>query len=48
MSVPKNLRRDTGGLAPGQIGGHRKRVLSDADADWLRDRVRSGHSPCAS
>ncbi|WP_028178517.1 helix-turn-helix domain-containing protein, partial [Bradyrhizobium japonicum] len=25
----KNLRRDTGGLAPGQIGGHKKRVLSD-------------------
>ncbi|WLB24647.1 helix-turn-helix domain-containing protein [Bradyrhizobium japonicum] len=31
----KNLRRDTGGLAPGQIGGHKKRVLSDANADWL-------------
>ncbi|MHC2279070.1 transposase [Bradyrhizobium diazoefficiens] len=38
----KNLRRDTGGLAPGQIGGHKKRVLSDANADWLRKRIRSG------
>ncbi|RXG83587.1 transposase [Bradyrhizobium vignae] len=38
----KNLRRDTGGLSPGQIGGHKKRVLSDANADWLRKRIRSG------
>ncbi|MHC2563057.1 transposase [Bradyrhizobium liaoningense] len=30
------------GLAPGQIGGHKKRVLSDANADWLRKRIRSG------
>jgi len=26
----KNLRRDTGGLAPGEIGGHKKPVLSAA------------------
>jgi transposase len=38
----KNLRRDTGGLSPGKIGGHKKRVLSGANADWLRKRVRSG------
>jgi transposase len=38
----KNLRRDTGGLSPGQIGGLKKRVLSDANADWLRKRTRSG------
>jgi len=38
----KNLRRDTGGLSPGKIGGHKKRVLSDANADWLRKRIRSG------
>jgi len=38
----KNLRRDTGGLSLGKIGGHKKRVLSDANADWLRKRIRSG------
>ncbi|WP_407179807.1 IS630 family transposase [Bradyrhizobium sp. STM 3562] len=38
----KNLRRDTGSLAPGKIGGHKKRVRSDANADWLRKRIRSG------
>ena len=38
----KNLRRDTGGLSPGKIGGHKKRVLSDSNADWLRKRIRSG------
>jgi transposase len=38
----KNLRRDTGGLSPGKIGGHKKRVLSNANADWLRKRIRSG------
>ena len=32
----------TGGLSPGKIGGHKKRVLSDANADWLRKRIRSG------
>jgi transposase len=35
----KNLRRDTGGLSPGKIGGHKKRVLSGANADWLRKRI---------
>jgi transposase len=38
----KNLRRETGGVCPGKIGGHKKRVLSDANADWLRKRIRSG------
>ncbi|MGY2803841.1 putative transposase [Bradyrhizobium sp. USDA 4506] len=38
----KNLRRDTGSLSPGKIGGHKKRVLSDTNADWLRERIRSG------
>src|ERR1700747_1421746 len=34
----KNLRRETGGVSPGKIGGHKKRVLSGANADWLRER----------
>ncbi len=38
----KNLRRETGGLAPGKIGGHKKPVLSGTNADWLRKRIRSG------
>jgi len=38
----KNLRRDTGGVSPGKIGGHKKRVLSGTTADWLRERIRSG------
>ena len=38
----KNLRRETGGVSPGKIGGHKKPVLSGANADWLRRRIRSG------
>jgi putative transposase len=38
----KNLRRETGGVSPGKIGGHKKPVLSGANADWLRKRVVSG------
>ncbi len=38
----KNLRRETGSVSPGKIGGHKKKVLSGANADWLRERIRSG------
>jgi len=38
----KNLRRETGSLSPGKIGGHKKPVLSGVNADWLRERIRSG------
>ena len=38
----KNLRRETGSLSHGKIGGHKKPVLSDANAEWLRKRIRSG------
>ena len=38
----KNLRREAGGVAPGKIGGHKKPVLSGANADWLRKRIRLG------
>jgi hypothetical protein len=31
----KNLRRETGGVAPGKIGGHKKPVLSGADLPLL-------------
>jgi transposase-like protein len=36
VSKWRKLRRETGGLAPGQIGGHKKRTLSDERAEWLR------------
>jgi putative transposase len=38
----KNLKRETGGVSPRKIGGHKKPVLSGTNADWLRKRVRSG------
>src|ERR1700681_931345 len=41
----KNLRRETGGLSPHKLGGHKKPVLAGANADWLRTRIRSGPSP---
>jgi putative transposase len=28
----------TGSVAPGQIGGHKRRTIRDAHADWLRQR----------
>ena len=35
----KNLRRETGGVSPGKIGGHKKPVLSGAKAEYLRNRA---------
>jgi putative transposase len=34
------LRR-TGSVSPGQVGGHKPRVLSGAHGDWLRRRMLS-------
>jgi putative transposase len=31
--------RLTGSVSPGQVGGHKPRVLSGAHADWLRRRM---------
>lgn len=42
VSKWKKLRRETGGLKPGQIGGRKKRVLSGSCAAWLRERVAGG------
>lgn len=36
------LKRATGSLAPGKVGGHKKRTLSGEPAAWLRERCRSG------
>ena len=38
----KNLRRETGGVSPAEIGGHKKRVLSGANADcetWIKTNM---------
>ena len=35
-------QRETGSLAPDQVGGHKKPKLRGEPADWLRDRCRSG------
>jgi transposase len=35
------LKRRTGHVAPGKIGGHRKPTLSGDKADWLRARMRA-------
>lgn len=42
VSKWKKLRRETGALKPGKMNGHKQRVLSGANADWLCERIRSG------
>jgi hypothetical protein len=34
--------RETGSLAPAQIGGYKPRTLSGDCAEWLRERIASG------
>ena len=36
------LERETGSLAPAQIGGYKPRTLSGECAQWLRERVAAG------
>jgi putative transposase len=42
--IPKwaKRKRETGSIAPGRIGGHKKPTLSGERAEWLRERCRSG------
>lgn len=42
VSKWKKLRRETGEVKPGRMGGHKKAVLTGEHADWLRNRIRSG------
>ena len=42
VSKWRKLRADTGALTPGQVGGHKKRTLSDERAQWLRARIAQG------
>ena len=39
LSKWRKLRRETGGLKPGKMNGHKKRTLSGEVAEWLRDRI---------
>jgi len=41
VSKWKTLRRETGGVSPGKMGGHKSRTLSGMTADWLRFRMAS-------
>jgi putative transposase len=36
------LKRESGSLKPGQIGGHKKPTLRGEPGEWLRERCRSG------
>ncbi len=42
LSKWRKLRRETGGLTPGKMNGHKKRTLSGPIADWLRERIAAG------
>jgi len=35
-------KRETGSLAPAQVGGYKRRTLSGDSAAWLRTRIASG------
>ena len=41
LSKWRKRRRETGGLEPGKMNGHKKRTLSGPTADWLRDRIKT-------
>jgi transposase len=41
VSKWRKLRRESGCLTPGKMNGHKKRVLSGAVAEWLRERIKS-------
>ena len=39
-------KRETGSLAPAQIGGYKPRTLSGESADWLRARIAARPFTC--
>lgn len=41
LSKWRRLRRETGGLKPGKMNGHKKRTLSGEIAQWLRERAQA-------
>ena len=34
--------RETGSVAPGQMGGHKPKAIRGADRDWLVERIKQG------
>jgi transposase len=36
------LQRETGSIAPGKMGGHKRKTLSGAHRDWLLQRIKDG------
>lgn len=42
LSKWRKLRRETGGLEPGKMNGHKKRTLSGPVAEWLWERIGAG------
>ena len=42
VSKWRKRQRETGSLAPDQVGGHKPRTLAGEHADWLRARVAEG------
>ena len=42
VSKWRKLRRETGALKPGKIGGHKVPTLSGGRAEWLRQRCAEG------
>jgi transposase len=41
LSKWRKLRRETGGLEPGKMNGHKKRTLSGPITEWLRERIQA-------
>lgn len=39
ISKWKKLKRETGGVSPGRIGGHKQSIFCGSCGDWLRERV---------
>src|SRR3954467_7148068 len=42
VSKWRKRQRETGSLAPDQVGGHKPRTLAGEHAEWLRARVAEG------
>ena len=42
VSKWRKRQRETGSLAPDQVGGHKPRTLTGEHAEWLRARVAEG------
>ena len=39
--------RETGSVAPGQMGGHKPKAIAGEHRAWLLERIKERTSPCA-